>query len=127
LPATGNFATTVRFTNGSVGQVLYSSQGSVRMGKERFECFTGQMCGSIDDYRTADFYHRDNHEHCSRHRQDKGQAALLDAFLDCLCRGTPPPMRVEDILESSLLTLAAQQGLELRQPVRLDDLRKQIL
>jgi predicted dehydrogenase/threonine dehydrogenase-like Zn-dependent dehydrogenase len=127
LQATGNFATTVRFSNGSVGQVLYSSQGSVRMGKERFECFTGQMCGTIDDYRTADFYHRDNHEHCSRHRQDKGQAALLDSFLDCLCQGTPPPMRAEDILESSMLTLAAQQGLELRQPVRLGDLRQQIL
>ena len=36
-------------------------------------------------------------------------------------------MRAEDILESSMLTLAAQQGLELREPVRLGDLRQQIL
>ncbi len=126
LPATGNFAATIRFHNQSVGQLLYSAQGSPRMGKEHFECFSGQTCGAIHDFRDADFFQRDRHERFGRHPQDKGQAALLDAFLQCLRQGTPPPTRVEDILESSLLTLAAQQSLVLRQPVNVADLRKVI-
>ena len=127
LPATGNFAATIRFQNHSVGQLLYSAQGAARMGKEHFECFSGQTCGAIHDFRDADFFQRDRHERFGKHAQDKGQSALVEAFLECLRRGTPPPMRLEDILESSLLTLAAQQSLVLRQPVNVADLRKVIV
>ena len=126
LPATGNFAATIRFRNQSVGQVLYTAQGAVRMGKEHFECFSGQTCGAIHDYRDADFFQRERHERFGKRPQDKGQAGLLDAFLQCLRHGTPPPMRAEDILESTLLTLAAQQSLVLRAPVSMAELRKVI-
>ena len=117
----------MRFHNGSVGQLLYSSQGAAGMGKEHFECFAGQRCGALHDFRAADFFDRNRQEHCPKHRQDKGQAALLEAFLGCVRGESPPPMRVEDVLESSLLTLAAQQSLVSRQPVALADVRKLIL
>jgi predicted dehydrogenase len=127
LQATGNFAATIRFSNHSVGQVLYSSQGAPGMHKEHFECFTGQRCGAIDDYRAADFYHADRRDQLARHAQDKGQGALLDAFIGSLRGNGPPPVVPEDLLESSLLTLAAQQSLLSRQPVHLAELRKLIL
>ena len=123
LQATGNFASTVRFTNGAVGQVLYSSQGAPGMGKEHFECFSGQTCGTLHDYREAEFFNGDRRESSGKHQQDKGQAALLDAFLRGLRAGQVPPMSIENVIESSLLTLAAQQSLITRQAVRLADLR----
>ena len=123
LTATGNFAATIRFQNGSVGQLLYSSQGAPRMGKEHFECFSGQTCGALHDYRDAEFFQRDQQERWGRHAQDKGQAALLTAFLAALRQSTPPPMSAAGVLESSLLTLAAQASLVQRAPVRLADLR----
>jgi predicted dehydrogenase len=124
LPDTGNFAATIEFQNGCIGQLLYSAQGSARMAKERFECFAGETCGTLDDYRDAEFFQRDRQERHGRQSQDKGQASLLDAFVQSLIRGTGPPMRAEDIIESSLITLAAQQSLETRQPVALAGLRK---
>jgi predicted dehydrogenase/threonine dehydrogenase-like Zn-dependent dehydrogenase len=124
LPATGSFAATVRFTDGSVGQLLYSAQGDPRMGKELFECFAGHACGAIHDYRDAEFFQQQRDERMGRHSQDKGQAALLNSFLHCLAAGQPPPAKPEDILESSLLTLAAQQSLLERRPVALSELRK---
>jgi predicted dehydrogenase len=126
LQATGNFACTVRFQNASVGQLLYSAQGAPSMGKEYFECFTGQSCGSISDYRSAEFFHREEHDSCSPHRQDKGQASLLEAFIACLRQGGPPPMSPEQILESSILTLAAQHSLLTRTPVAVADFRKEL-
>jgi predicted dehydrogenase len=125
LLATANFAATVRFANGSVGQLIYSAQGAPGLGKERFECFAGQGAGVLDDYQQAEFYRGDRHESCPRHVQDKGQAALLEAVLQSLLGGTAAPMRPEDLLESSLLTLAAQQSLVTRQAVSLAELRRQ--
>jgi polar amino acid transport system substrate-binding protein len=127
LPATANFAATVRFLNGSVAQLLYTSQGAPGVGKEHFECFTGATCGVIDDFHTADFYDREHHQRCPRHAQDKGQAELVDSFIKTLREGAPPPMRPEDVLESSLLTLAAQQSLITHCPVQLPGLRKHLL
>lgn len=126
LPPTANFAATVSFANGSVGQLLYSGQGSPALPKEHFECFSGQSCGVLHDYRDAEFFRGSSREKAGRHAQDKGQAALLDAFLRSL-RGGPVAMKPEDVLESSLLTLAAQQSLVQRQPVQLEELRRSML
>ena len=126
LPPTANFAATVSFANGSVGQLLYSAQGSPALPKEHFECFAGQSCGVLNDYRDAEFFRGASREQSGRHAQDKGQATLLDTFLLSL-RGGPLAMKPEDVLESSLLTLAAQQSLVQRQPVRLEELRRSLL
>ena len=126
LPPTANFAATVTFANGSIGQLLYSAQGSPALPKEHFECFSGQSCGVLSDYRDAEFFRGSIREQNGRHAQDKGQAALLDTFLRSLCGG-PVAMKPEDVLESSLLTLAAQQSLVQRQPVRLEELRRSLL
>ena len=124
IPATGNFATTIRFSNGSVGQVLYSSQGAPSLWKERFECFVAQTCGVIHDYREAEFHGQDRQDRSGKHQQDKGQAALLHGFIRSLLEGKPAPMSAEAVVESSLLTLAAQQSLVRREPVRVAGLRK---
>jgi len=94
------------------------------MGKERFECFTGRACGTLLDYRDAEFFQQQREERFGRHPQDKGQGALLDSFIRCLTANQPPPATAENILESSLLTLAAQQSLLERRPVALQELRK---
>ncbi len=127
LQATGNFSATIRFSNGSVGQVIYSSQGAAGMPKEHFECFAGQTCGTIQDYRDAEFFWQDGQERAGRHKQDKGQGRLLERFIKCLRDGGPAPMPSEGVVESSLLTLAAQESLLRRSPVALADLRKSLL
>lgn len=124
LPGSSNFAATVRFANGSVGQLLYSAQGAPAMGKEYFECFAGPTCGTLQDFRGADFFVDARREQFGRHPQDKGQVALLDNFLRSLREKGPGPMKIEDILESSILTLSAQRSLIERQPVNVADLWK---
>ena len=126
LPVAANFAATVQFAGGSVGQLLYSAQGATGMPKEHFEIFSGQSCGALHDYRDAEFFQHDRRESMGRHQQDKGQAALLAKFLGSL-RGGSPAVTPEDAIESSVLTLAAQRSLVERQPVRVEDLRRSIL
>lgn len=123
IPTTGNFTTTIRFADGSVGQVVYSSQGAPSMPKEHFECFAGQSCASLLDYREAEYYRDDRKESSGRHAQDKGQSRLLDLFINSLRSGAPAPMSAEAVVESSLLTLAAQESLQRKAPVSLAEFR----
>ena len=122
VQATGNFSATVRYANGSVGQVLYTSLGAPGMPKEQFECFAGQMCGALLDYRNAEFFRESRSEESGKHGQDKGQGALVEAFLKSL-RGGAVAVSHEALIESSLVTLAAQQSLSTGQPVALAELR----
>ncbi len=124
LQTTGNFSAVIRFAGGSVGQVVYSSQGAPSMSKEHFECFSGQTCGAIHDYRETEFFRQDKRDNLGRHAQDKGQGRLLDLFLRSLQSGGPPPISPEALIESSLLTLAAQESLHRRTPVYVEELRK---
>ncbi len=122
VQATGNFSATVRYANGSVGQVLYTSLGAPGMPKEQFECFAGQTCGALHDYRDAEFFRDTRREQHGKHGQDKGQGALVEAFLKSL-RGGAPAVAHEALIESSLVTLAAQQSLLSGEPVVLAELR----
>jgi predicted dehydrogenase len=122
VQATGNFSATVRYVNGSVGQVLYTSLGAPGMPKEQFECFAGQTCGALDDYRNAEFFRETRREESGKHGQDKGQGALVEAFLKSL-RGGSVAVTHEALIESSLVTLAAQQSLLSGEPVALAELR----
>ncbi len=124
LSAAANFAAVVRFANGSVGQLLYSSQGASGLGKEYFECFAGETCGTINDFQSAEFFRGNQHQRLSRHAQDKGQAALLENFIGCIRERKPPPVLPEQSIESSLLALAAHESLGAQQSVPLAPLRK---
>lgn len=112
LPATANFAVNVTFADGSVGQLLYTSQGAASLPKEHFEVSCGDRTGVLDDFRSASVLRgagaTATHE---LKAQDKGQALLLSAFLRALDGGAPA-MKADDLLASSLLTLAAQASLE---------------
>lgn len=111
LPATGSFVVSVEFVNGSVGQLLYSAQGSPALPKERFEIFSGNACGVLDDFKRAQvFIGGETREHVLK-QQDKGQAAMIEAFVK------NGPANVEEVFTSSLLTLAAQASLERQAPV----------
>lgn len=126
LRRTENFAATVAFDDGSAGQVLYTAQGAPAMAKESFECFTGGVCGAIHDFKAARFFQGARQERRNAGRQDKGQANLLTAFLASVREGGPPPMTPDDLIESSLITLAAQGSLIEGRAIEVEALRRQL-
>ncbi len=44
-------------------------------------------------------------------RQDEGQAACVEAFVEALCNGGPAPIPMEEILEVGRVSIEAQQAL----------------
>ena len=82
-------AATLRFADGSVGTILYAPAGDPAMPKERIEALGTGIAIVIDDF-TRFTVHSGGKTSVSKGPQDKGQRALIAAFLDGVANNTPP-------------------------------------
>ena len=82
-------AASLRFADGSVGTILYAPAGDPALSKERIEALGTGIAIVIDDF-TRFTVHSGGKTSVSKGSQDKGQRALVAAFLAGRTSGTPP-------------------------------------
>ena len=82
-------AATIRFADGSVGTILYAPAGDPAMPKERIEAIGTGIALTIDDFARLTI-HQAGKTRTRKAAQDKGQRALVKAFLDARATGTTP-------------------------------------
>ena len=82
-------AASLRFADGSVGTILYAPAGDPAMPKERIEALGTGVSVIIDDFARLTI-HQSGKTRTSKSAQDKGQKALVKAFLDGRATGNPP-------------------------------------
>ncbi|MEO7786413.1 MAG: bi-domain-containing oxidoreductase [Sphingomicrobium sp.] len=82
-------AATLRFADGSVGTILYAPAGDPAMPKERIEAIGPGVSLVIDDFARLTV-HQGGKSRTVKRTQDKGQRALVKAFLDGRARSNPP-------------------------------------
>lgn len=102
-------AAVLRFSDGSVGTILYSSVGDPAVPKERIEIFGSGIVVEIDDF-SAIAISRGGRTKRRKAAQDKGQAALVRAFLDSVRDGGEPPIPLGALERVSAVTLALADG-----------------
>jgi len=112
LPASSNFIAAVQFRNGSVGTVIYASEGSANMPKERIEVFSGNVSAVLDDFTTLTIHNKQGSKTETCKRQDKGQTAMLRSFMLAVQGKAEFTLSSTEVFTSSRLTLLAQQSLE---------------
>jgi len=108
-------AITVAYDDGSVCQLLYSSQGPASFSKERIEVFAGGKVGVLDDFRTLLLQPSvGKRKRRKLMKADKGHQAELRAFVDAVRNGSQMPIDVESLFDTTLTSIAAvastQQG-----------------
>ena len=93
------------FADGSIGTIHYFANGSRRFPKERLEVFAGGRVLQLDNFRRLHGYGWRRFSGVTLWRQDKGQRACVDAFLQAVEHGGPPPIPIEELLEVARVTL----------------------
>lgn len=93
------------FEDGSIASILYVSDGSAKLPKERIEVHCGGQSALLDDFRETTF-----HCHAAKPvagRQNKGADAMLDAFAHGLRAGIPiiPPGELLEVADATLVTV----------------------
>lgn len=95
----------LRFDDGSVGTIVYTSQGDPSVPKEFIEVFGAGTIVQIEDF-SAMTVHRNGKAQRNKGAQDKGQKALVEAFLHARENGQAP-IPLDHLIAVSRTTLLA--------------------
>lgn len=106
-PATpDSIAASLRFADGTIGSILYSTTGDPSLPKERIEALANGVAFIIDDFSELTI-HQGGKSKRRRASQDKGQRALVAAFLAARRGGEPPiPLATLEAVSRATIDLA---------------------
>jgi predicted dehydrogenase/threonine dehydrogenase-like Zn-dependent dehydrogenase len=99
------------FEDGSVGNIVYTSQGDARFPKERVEVFSGGAVAVIDDFVSAQIISNGKTRKLARKDRDKGQTKMLTHLIDGLVTGSSPIFPFPDLAQSARLPLLVIESL----------------
>lgn len=100
----------LRFADGSLGAIHYVTSGHRAFPKERIEVFCGGRILQLDNFRRLRGYGWPDFKVARLWRQDKGQRALVEAFVAAIRRGGEPPIPFSEIIEVSRVVVSLGEG-----------------
>ena len=112
-----NVQVSLKFKDGSLASIIYTNEGSSKMAKEYIEVFSGGRSAVIDDFKELHLFNQKK-ERVKLSRQDKGQEAMMVAFLNSLASDAALVSR-ENLLSTSYATLCAVETLSQKQGFNL--------
>jgi predicted dehydrogenase/threonine dehydrogenase-like Zn-dependent dehydrogenase len=98
---------TLRFADGSFGVINYFANGHAALPKERLEVYCGGRVLLLNNFRRLTGYGWRRFSGMRTWHPDKGQKACVAAFVHAVRHNGPPPIPVDQILETSRVAIAA--------------------
>ena len=103
-------AITLSFADGSLGTVHYLANGHRALPKERLEIFCGGRVLRLDNFRRLRGYGWPGFRSMNLWRQDKGQRALVQAFVHAVRTGAESPIPFQELIEVSRVVVALAEA-----------------
>lgn len=100
----------VKFADGSTGAIVYSSLGDAAVGKEYIEIFATGVVVQLDDFCSLAIA-RGGKRKTQKSAQDKGQTALVAAFMNAAKGGGEPPIPLAELEAVTRATFAIEESL----------------
>jgi predicted dehydrogenase len=118
VQAYDNLVVNLRFADSGMASVVCVADGSPRVPKERIEGFCGPRTAIFDDYIALERFDGGSHDRRRLKAQDKGHRQEIVEFLEADRTGQPA-VRLQEIDNVTLATLAIVESLRTGRPVRL--------
>lgn len=109
----------IRFADGSTGTIVYSSLGDPSLPKEYVEVFTTDGVMQLDDFRRLTITKRGKTA-VSKGTQDKGQEAMVAAFLHAARFSHAALIPLDELAAVSAATIAIEKSLRTGGPTAIE-------
>lgn len=111
---------TLKFSDGSIGNVSYIAVGDKGFPKERVEIFGSNAVAILDDFKSALFTKGGGSRSLGNGSQDKGHRQEVRAFIDTLVKREAMPITVKSIVATTLTTFKILESLQSGAPATID-------
>lgn len=109
---------TIRFSDGSVGTLVYLANGDPSIPKEYFEVFGGGRSAIMNNFRDLTLA-QGRKTKVDKFNGDKGHAEEVKLTLQAMKSGGAMPIEFQSLYDTTLATFAAVESLESGEVVRL--------
>ena len=114
-----NASINIKFESGAIANIIYTSQGSSLVSKEYIEVFCNGLTAVIDDFKKLNIYKENKRiVSSSLTRQDKGQAEMLESWLDAI-KNDKQCIPLDNLFSSSLATIQAVESIMVDHPLEV--------
>ncbi|MFG1622954.1 bi-domain-containing oxidoreductase [Kribbella sp. NPDC049227] len=115
-PEAGDVIVTLRFANGSAGQITYVGGGNARFPKETLDITGGGRNGRLDNFQSASVWAGRKPSTRKARGTDKGQRAELERFVAAVRSGGPMPISFDSLIATTRATIAVDRSLASGRP-----------
>jgi len=116
-----NITAVVTYENGSVGTLMYLTQGGIKVPKEYLEVFGGGRTAVLNNFSGVEFFEGAGERSVKARGLNKGQKEEMAAFVSAVKAGGAMPISIDELFDTTLVTLAAAESMTSGQPVYLAD------
>jgi polar amino acid transport system substrate-binding protein len=113
-----NIAVVVKFSDGSVGNLIYTANGDKSLPKERIEVFCGSKIGVIHDFKEGTIHSGGKTRKIKS--TGKGHREQISAFVSSIKNGLPSPISFQSICFTTLTTYKIHDCLMTGLPQTID-------
>jgi len=106
---TDNIIINISFKNGSVGSLVYASNGDKSLNKERLEFFCGEKSAVINDFNSVSI-HKGSKE-TKYKTSGKGHKEEVEAFLKAIKDGKEQPISFDSLYKTTMATFKCLDSL----------------
>lgn len=110
---------TLTYSDGSVGNICYFSNGDKSLPKEYVEAYSHGAAVVLNDFRTLSVYASGKKREKKLLTQDKGQKNEVGEFLRAVKEGRQSPISFKELYSSSLATFRAIESLRTGNTIKL--------
>lgn len=116
-----NIVVLVDYEDGSLANLMYLTQGGTKLPKEFLEVFCSGKTIQLHNFEKIELFEGNTHKTIKSGHHDKGQKEELRQFIDAVIQGKPMPISLDEIFDTTLLTLAVEESLRTGQKVVLNN------
>ncbi len=109
----------LKYANGSIGSILYFSNGDKGLAKERIEVFSNGVAAILDDFRKLTIYSHGKKREEKLLTQNKGQKEEVKHFIENIIQGKGELIPFKELHNTSLVAFNVLDALKTGRTIKL--------